>query len=81
MLLTRASRYVWFITSQQCIYPCFQIRPTEEELKEMGPEFNELWKTYFKDKPDKPVMVCGLELLDPDISHSVVRQYSVRRLR
>lgn len=22
----------------------------------MGPEFNELWKTYFKDKPDKPVM-------------------------
>ena len=33
-----------------------QIRPTEAELKEMGPEFNELWKTYFKDKPDKPVM-------------------------
>jgi hypothetical protein len=27
-----------------------QIRPTEEELKEMGPEFNELWNTYFKDK-------------------------------
>ena len=22
----------------------------------MGPEFNELWNTYFKDKPDKPVM-------------------------
>ncbi|THH29566.1 hypothetical protein EUX98_g4623 [Antrodiella citrinella] len=34
----------------------FKIRPTEEELKEMGPEFNELWKTYFKDKPDKPVI-------------------------
>jgi len=34
----------------------FKIRPTEEELKEMGPEFNELWNTYFKDKPDKPVM-------------------------
>lgn len=33
-----------------------QIRPTEEELKEMGPEFNELWNRYFKDKPDKPVM-------------------------
>lgn len=33
-----------------------QIRPTEAELKEMGPEFNELWNTYFKDKPDKPVM-------------------------
>ncbi|EMD41134.1 alcohol oxidase [Gelatoporia subvermispora B] len=34
----------------------FKIRPTEEELKEMGPEFNELWDRYFKDKPDKPVM-------------------------
>jgi len=33
-----------------------QMRPTEEELKEMGPEFNELWDRYFKDKPDKPVM-------------------------
>ncbi|KAF5362905.1 hypothetical protein D9758_007131 [Tetrapyrgos nigripes] len=34
----------------------FKIRPTEEELKELGPEFNALWNTYFKDKPDKPVM-------------------------
>ncbi|KAJ3523656.1 hypothetical protein NM688_g8691 [Phlebia brevispora] len=34
----------------------FKIRPTAEELKEMGPEFNELWNRYFKDKPDKPVM-------------------------
>ncbi|EPQ53030.1 alcohol oxidase [Gloeophyllum trabeum ATCC 11539] len=34
----------------------WKLRPTEEELKEMGPEFNELWDRYFKDKPDKPVM-------------------------
>ncbi|KAI0915540.1 hypothetical protein AcV5_003732 [Taiwanofungus camphoratus] len=34
----------------------WKIRPTEEELKEMGPEFNELWDRYFKDKPDKPVI-------------------------
>lgn len=34
----------------------WKIRPTEEELKEMGPEFNELWNRYFKNKPDKPVM-------------------------
>ncbi|KAH9475048.1 Alcohol oxidase 1 [Psilocybe cubensis] len=33
-----------------------EMRPTEAELKEMGPEFNELWDRYFKDKPDKPVM-------------------------
>jgi alcohol oxidase len=35
-------------------------RPTEEELKAMEewptPEFSSGWKSYFKDKPDKPVM-------------------------
>ena len=35
-------------------------RPTEEELKEMDswptPEFRSGWDSYFKDKPDKPVM-------------------------
>ena len=40
----------------QRLKKCNQIRPTEEELKEMGPEFNELYDRYFKDKPDKPVM-------------------------
>ena len=34
----------------------FKIRPTEEELKEMGPEFNKFFNEYFKNKPDKPVM-------------------------
>ncbi|KAL7269090.1 Alternative oxidase, mitochondrial precursor [Rhizina undulata] len=33
-----------------------KIRPTEQELKEMGPEFRHGWDTYFKNKPDKPVM-------------------------
>ncbi|KAI0075405.1 alcohol oxidase [Panus rudis PR-1116 ss-1] len=42
--------------SSNAIDAGFKIRPTEEELKEMGPEFNELWNKYFKDKPDKPVM-------------------------
>ncbi|KAF5375974.1 hypothetical protein D9757_009477 [Collybiopsis confluens] len=42
--------------SSNAIDAGFKIRPTEEELKEMGPEFNALWDTYFKDKPDKPVM-------------------------
>ena len=35
-------------------------RPTEEELKEMDnwptPEFRSGWDSYFKNKPDKPVM-------------------------
>ena len=33
-----------------------KIRPTEQELAEMGPEFRRGWDSYFKDKPDKPVM-------------------------
>ncbi|KAF9521832.1 alcohol oxidase [Crepidotus variabilis] len=44
------------LLSSNAIDAGFKIRPTEEELKEMGPEFNELWDKYFKDKPDKPVM-------------------------
>ncbi|KAG6824994.1 hypothetical protein H0H92_005148 [Tricholoma furcatifolium] len=42
--------------SSNAIDAGFKIRPTKEELKEMGPEFNDLWNKYFKDKPDKPVM-------------------------
>ncbi|KAJ6550861.1 methanol oxidase [Mycena vulgaris] len=42
--------------SSNAIDAGFKIRPSEAELKEMGPEFNKLWDTYFKDKPDKPVM-------------------------
>jgi alcohol oxidase len=37
-----------------------KIRPTEEELKEMDswptPHFRSGWESYFKNKPDKPVM-------------------------
>jgi len=37
-----------------------KIRPNEEELKDFEkwptPHFTEGWKSYFKDKPDKPVM-------------------------
>ena len=39
--------------SSNAIDAGFKIRPTEAELKEMGPEFNELYNKYFKDKPDK----------------------------
>ncbi|KAB5588488.1 hypothetical protein CTheo_8072 [Ceratobasidium theobromae] len=34
-----------------------KLRPTAEELKSMGPAFNELWKRYFEPAPDKPVFV------------------------
>ncbi|CAE6437462.1 unnamed protein product [Rhizoctonia solani] len=38
----------------------FKIRPTEEEVKEMGPAFQKAWDSYFKDKPDKPVMFASV---------------------
>lgn len=37
-----------------------KIRPSEQELKEMGPEFRDGWDSYFKNKPDKPVMHYSL---------------------
>ncbi|KAF8151496.1 GMC oxidoreductase-domain-containing protein [Crassisporium funariophilum] len=42
--------------SSNAIDAGFKIRPDQQELKEMGPEFGALWDKYFKDKPDKPVM-------------------------
>lgn len=41
-----------------------KIRPTEKELKEFEkwptPHFKSGWETYFKNKPDKPVMHYSL---------------------
>ena len=33
------------------------MRPTEEELSAMSPEFDHRWSTYFENAPDKPVIV------------------------
>ncbi|KAG6816544.1 hypothetical protein H0H87_005322 [Tephrocybe sp. NHM501043] len=52
--------------SSNAIDAGFKIRPTEEELKEMGLEFNELWKTYFKDKHDKPVIRGKIHISSPN---------------
>jgi len=35
-----------------------RIRPNAEDLKTM-PEFEERWKAYFADSPDKPIMVIA----------------------
>ncbi|KAF8197223.1 methanol oxidase [Mycena galopus ATCC 62051] len=45
--------------SSNAIDAGFKIRPTEAELKEMGPEFNQLWDTYFKDKVCRLAMSFG----------------------
>ena len=33
-----------------------KIRPTEEELEEMGPGFRKLWDEYYRDVKDKPLL-------------------------
>ena len=33
-----------------------KIRPTEEELQEMGPDFRKLWNEYYLNAPDKPLL-------------------------
>ena len=34
-----------------------KMRPTNEELSSMSPEFDHRWNTYFANAPDKPVML------------------------
>ena len=34
-----------------------KLRPTNEELLSMSPEFNHRWSTHFANAPDKPVML------------------------
>ncbi|GAA5907615.1 hypothetical protein JCM6882_004423 [Rhodosporidiobolus microsporus] len=48
------------ILASNAIDAGFKLRPTEEELKEMGPEFNEFFEKYFRNKPDKPVMFSSV---------------------
>ena len=33
------------------------MRPKEEELSSMSPDFDRRWSTYFANAPDKPVIV------------------------
>ena len=35
-----------------------KMRPTNEELQSMSPEFSHRWSTYFANAPDKPVMLA-----------------------
>ncbi|KAI3615030.1 alcohol oxidase [Moniliophthora roreri] len=73
--------------SSNAIDAGFKIRPTEEELKEMGPDFNALWDRYFKDKPDKPVMFGSIvsgayadhALLPPGKYMTILQEYPASR--
>lgn len=37
-----------------------KIRPTEEDVDELGPQFRQAWDKDFKNEPNKPVMLCGV---------------------
>ncbi|KAJ7126761.1 GMC oxidoreductase-domain-containing protein [Mycena epipterygia] len=36
-----------------------KLRPTAEDLEELGPEFEAVWKNYFENVPDRPVIYIG----------------------
>ncbi|CCM05911.1 uncharacterized protein FIBRA_08149 [Fibroporia radiculosa] len=47
-----------------------KLRPLEEELDQLGPEFEQRWTEYFANAPDKPVMWLGCYALymgDPSL--------------
>ena len=37
-----------------------KMRPTNEELLSLSPEFDHRWSTYFANAPDKPAMLVLL---------------------
>lgn len=37
-----------------------KVRPTEEEVAELGPEFQKAWDKEFKDYPEKPLVVFSV---------------------
>jgi len=37
-----------------------KLRPNEEEVRLMGSEFEKMWKAYFLDKPDKPLVQASM---------------------
>ncbi|KAH6629384.1 alcohol oxidase-like protein [Boeremia exigua] len=39
---------------------CSKLRPTEEDVSTLGPEFRESWDRDFKNTPNRPLVLCGL---------------------
>jgi hypothetical protein len=39
---------------------CSKLRPTEDEVKSLGPEFQKAWDKDFRDDPNKPLMLTGV---------------------
>lgn len=60
-----------------------KLRPTDDEVHELGPAFKDRWETFFKDRPDKPVLwmtvMSGYELTLDGAAESL--KYTVSELR
>jgi alcohol oxidase len=37
-----------------------RLRPTADDLREIGPLFTERWNKYFANAPDKPIMLMAI---------------------
>jgi len=48
------------LLSQNACNAGLKVRPTEADLAELGPTFQNRWKTYFENAPDKPLLYLGL---------------------
>lgn len=38
---------------------CSKIRPSEAQIRALGPEFEDTWNKDFKDNPNKPLMMVA----------------------
>lgn len=54
-------RYHWIPAYEPDYY--FKLRPTEEELKQIGPEYSSYWEKVGKDKTDKPLVSGAMGLM------------------
>ncbi|KAF8419524.1 GMC oxidoreductase-domain-containing protein [Tirmania nivea] len=64
-----------------------KIRPSEEELQDMGPAFRRLWNEYYLNAPDKPLfIICFAErpindplwtFLTPEYSYKLLLAYTL----
>ena len=48
----------WYLVQNSAVDAGIKMRPTNEELASMSPEFSHRWSTFFANAPDKPVMLA-----------------------
>lgn len=44
-----------FIIPLSAVDAAIKMRPREDELEELGPDFAQRWKEFYANKPDKPL--------------------------